>query len=492
MPGNLPPPAVMTLKTFPLIPVILLLASPACDALATAQDAGIPWERVGKVAPRHAKEIIASNLWIGGEALDRDYGDYSKYKSYLGPLGAKKIRLQSGWAKTEKTKGVCDFAWLDAVVNDALSQGVQPWIQTSYGNPIYEGGGTVDLAGGIPSGEEALAAWERYVRALVTHFKGRVHEWEVWNESDLGDNIKKPEVYSELFYRTGKIIREIDPKATIVALSMAAMDPGYLTSFMEYLEARDAVSLVDVVTFHGYPSVPESNFEKVGRAQALIWKYKPGVRFWQGETGCPSTAGSSGALSHIAWNGLTQAKWNLRRALAHIGRDIPFSMFLLCEYSYTNHPDYVDKPKLNTKGLLGIDEKTLEVTTVKPAYYAYQNLCSMFDASAVLQKDFKYATSSDYAGLFVYGFKRKDNGRHAVTVWFGGQTPSDENTYRTVTLGFETLEIKKPVYVDIRTGRVFKIPAENFKRNKNDVTVTVPAYDCPCVIADEAFLKITK
>jgi hypothetical protein len=31
-------------------------------------------------------------------------------------------------------------------------------------------------------GEDAMAAWLRYVRAIVTHFRGRVRDWEVWND----------------------------------------------------------------------------------------------------------------------------------------------------------------------------------------------------------------------------------------------------------------------------------------------------------------------
>ncbi len=109
------------------------------------------WKEIGKIKPRHAREIASSSWSIGGETLDRDYTDYHSYKKYLGPLGAKRIRLQGGWAKCEKTKGQYDFAWLDAIVKDAFSQGVAPWIELSYGNPIYEGGGEAKLAGGLPS-----------------------------------------------------------------------------------------------------------------------------------------------------------------------------------------------------------------------------------------------------------------------------------------------------------------------------------------------------
>lgn len=82
-------------------------------------------------------------------------------------------------------KGVYDFEWLDKIIDDALSQDVQPWLQVSYGNPIYPGGGEAALAGGIPTSEEALEAWDQWVEAMVNRYKEKVKEWEIWNEPDI-------------------------------------------------------------------------------------------------------------------------------------------------------------------------------------------------------------------------------------------------------------------------------------------------------------------
>lgn len=92
----------------------------------------------GQVQPRHARDI-ASNRWsIGAEAQDRDYSTYSAWRAYLGPLGVKGARLQSGWARTDRGGGVYDYGWLDPVVDDMLAQGVQPWLSLSYGNPALK------------------------------------------------------------------------------------------------------------------------------------------------------------------------------------------------------------------------------------------------------------------------------------------------------------------------------------------------------------------
>ncbi|MEM6765744.1 MAG: hypothetical protein AAF655_12485 [Bacteroidota bacterium] len=41
--------------------------------------------------------------------MDRDYTDFDQWKQYLGPLRAKKICLQAGWAKCELQKDVYAF-----------------------------------------------------------------------------------------------------------------------------------------------------------------------------------------------------------------------------------------------------------------------------------------------------------------------------------------------------------------------------------------------
>ncbi|MBW3631080.1 MAG: beta-galactosidase, partial [Gemmatimonadetes bacterium] len=206
---------------------LLILASPASLAAQTvgASDGraiadvglGIPFPLIGKLQPRHARDIPASNWSIGGETLDRDYAVYENYKQYLGPLGAKQIRLQGGWAKTEKQKGVYDFEWLDRIITDAASQGVHPWIQLSYGNPLYPGGGSANLHGGLPSSQEALQAWDRWVLAMVERYHQQPGVvWEIWNEPDIDFWLGTAEQYATLWDAAKTAIKEVQPQALVM------------------------------------------------------------------------------------------------------------------------------------------------------------------------------------------------------------------------------------------------------------------------------------
>ena len=110
--------------------------------------------RIGTLRPRSSTEIKASNWTIGCETLDRDFAKFDAYKEFLAPLGCKTLRLQGGWHKCEKVRGVYDFAWLDAPVDFARAHGIGVILETSYGNKLYPGGGGQDLSCGFPTSEE--------------------------------------------------------------------------------------------------------------------------------------------------------------------------------------------------------------------------------------------------------------------------------------------------------------------------------------------------
>ena len=189
-------------------------------------------KRIGTIQPRNTKEVGSSRLTVGCETLDRDHTVWDNYKDYLPPLGVKKIRLQAGWAKCEKTPGVYDWKWLDEIIDYAVANNLEPWVQASYGNPAYPGGGGVNLLNSIMTSEEAWKAWDRWVAALVTRYKDRVKEWEIWNEPDHpGQNIT-PETTAHLNIRTAEIIKQIQPDAKIAGLAYTSnSDKVYLDKF---------------------------------------------------------------------------------------------------------------------------------------------------------------------------------------------------------------------------------------------------------------------
>ena len=76
--------------------------------------------KIDSIRPKSAVEVKTSKLGIGFEKLDRAVFDPNKAYDKVAQLGVKWIRLQSGWARTEKEKGIYDFAWLDDIVDNLI------------------------------------------------------------------------------------------------------------------------------------------------------------------------------------------------------------------------------------------------------------------------------------------------------------------------------------------------------------------------------------
>jgi hypothetical protein len=466
------------------------------DRVKTDIKIALPY--IGSVKPRSADEIESSNWLIGCETLDRDFADYDQYKEYLAPLGIKRLRMQAGWAKTEKLKGQYDWGWLDHIINDATSRGLQPWLQTSYGNTLYAGGGGANLGAGLPTSKEALEAYDRWVAAMVTRYKDKVKDWEVWNEPNFGDNtLNTPEMTAEFNIRTAEIIKRIQPDARISGLALGHIGLDFADSFFKHVAERGKMKLFDNMTYHDYAYNPDANYYHVYLLRQALDKYAPGMRLRQGENGAPSEGGMGGAMWDYNWTELTQAKWNTRRMLGNLGHDIECSIFGIIDMAYTSGP----VKKLNHKGIIKSDASK-KVIRPKMAYYAIQNVTAIFDNSLEritgLQQtyniagakpdEFRYSQTTDRS-LAVYGFQHKVTRKQGYAVWMDESTPTDSNKTKLQTFSFTNGNFEAPVLVDIITGGIYEIPASNWSKKGGVYTFKeIPVYDAPILIADKSLV----
>ncbi len=450
------------------VPVNPELAQPTIDA-----------KLIGVVAPT-TLDKTHNDVTIGCEVLDRDYADYHKYKEYLEKIGIRKIRLQAGWAKTEKEKGVYDFAWLDSIIDDAVSRGLEPWLETSYGNPIYEGGGTKFLAGGWPTSEEALAAWDKWVEAMAVRYKGKVHEWEIWNEPDINKSLKEnPAPLVDLQIRTAEIIKKVDPDAKIAGFAWAGWRPDIFTQCMQMIQDAGKLDLFEWISYHFYHFRPEDMYKKVDAMRDSLDKFSTKIILRQGETGAPSKGFKGGALSKYDWSEISQGKWALRRMLSDHGKNIPTTIFCISDMNYGG--DDAIKIK-NVKGLLETDDDN-NVVRAKQAYYAVQNLIALWDTMATSVDTDNIQVEGD-GSYSVYSFTTPAGGS-SFAVWEDASTPNDNVATTPTKVTFKDGKFKNPVCVDIRTGNVYKV---GYEKNGADWTFVVPVYDSPVYIVDKTAL----
>lgn len=451
------------------------------------------------VAPRSTDEIESSNWLLGCETLDRDYADFDQYKEYLCPLGIKYLRFQGGWAKTEKEKGVYNWAWMDHIVDECVSRGLKPWIQTGYGNAIFPGGGGDNLGAGMPLSPEGKAAYEKWVGLMVARYADRVKDWEVWNEPNFGDNkTNTPEITAEFNLQTATIIKSIQPEARISALSLGHIDVDYVERFFRYLSERNACGLFHNVTYHDYVYNPDSNKLRVYQMRQVVEKYAPGLILRQGENGAPSEPRAGGALWNHDWSELSQAKWVLRRMLENLGSDIQCSVFSIAEMQYRGNGPIT---KTNTKGLLQTNAKN-EVTHVKMAYYAVQHVTSIFDdtlerLTGTIFRHHVDETDTDCfwvntdRSVAVYGYRNKENGKRVYTIWQDEAVPGNECEISEQEFAFVGSDFEEPVYVDLVTGGVYEIPEVKWRKDGSvDRFRGIPVYDSPVLIAEKRLLKL--
>jgi len=432
-------------------------------------------KKIGTVAPVHSSQVGKSTIGLGFEKLDRGVFDPEKAYDKVAELGVKWIRIQSGWARTEKEKGVYDFAWIDSIVDNLLRRGLIPWICLCYGNGLYdEDAAKVFGAVGCPpiKTDEQKKAWHDYVIATVKRYTGKVAWFEVWNEPDgnwCWKHGPSGTEYGRFVVDTAKAIREANPEAKVIGGVSCIHDLAWITDVI----STGAVKAMDAYTYHGYSPDERGSVYRMRAVKALCLESNPDLKFIQGETGTQSRSDGAGALRGAAWTPLRQAKCLSRLMLAHMFENVLFNSYFSCmdmiealNGTVGDKASYLDYGYF---GVLGADFDENGVATgaytPKPSYRALQVLAAIFreeysladlsvraapSNSPLLLRDEDPARS-----LMSHGFTKPD-GSSAFVYW----TPSEllTTTYEA-TMTVEVCGVKGEArLIDLLDGAVYEIP----------------------------------
>lgn len=463
-------------------------------------------KKIGKLTPKKSCEIKNSKISLGFEKLDRDVFDPEKAYDKVADCGVKKVRLQSGWQRTEKQKGVYDFEWLDKIVDNFLERSIEPWICLCYGNSLYtEQAKKIFGAVGCPPifTEEEKQAWINYVKAVAVRYKGKVNYFEVWNEPDgkwcwkHGVNAKE---LGEFTLATAKAVKEVNPDAKTIGgvLCLRKIDflnTAFKTGMGEYL---------DYISFHEYTHDERNVFEKVECYKALAKHYNPDIELIQGESGTQSRSGGHGALWDGAWTEEIQAKQLARHTLADLMTDVHFTSYFSCmdmiealNGDVNNKDSYLDYGYF---GILGADfdedGKSTGEYYKKPSYYVLQNICSLFaeDVKVCSQPIFvhsNYAAAQYENQLHRYeitscSFERESG--KAFVYWYPTNIMTTcYNSSITVEFYTESKDIK---LIDIMDGSVYEVPKDMLE-DKGDGVYAIkelPIKDTPLILTFGNFI----
>jgi hypothetical protein len=420
---------------------------------------------------------------IGCETLDRDLFDPEAVFPKIAETGALRARLQTGWAKCEKSPGVFDFSWLDEHVDALLELGMEPWFNLGYGNPVYQdqAEGYQATVGVVPTDNpDALAAWLRYVEKLVEHFSDRVSIYEIWNEPDIPAFwVNQPRTgaeYARLFNPTVKAVKAAMPSAGIAALAMTskALNPDGRAFISEFIDNLEKPELIDIVTFHSYRYPPDFLYEAdVAKLSELVKKRLPGASLWMGEGGYPSQPSGTGAKAHHnETSELIQAKWLTRHLITNVGIGVEFVSW----FHAVDLAGYRDASAINPKGLLRTN------ASPKQSFFAMQNLCTVFSNDfRPVEYPWRATYISEAHGhsqseIQVYQFEGASGTRLAA--YFNGGAISDANTYRAIDLHLSEVE-GDALLLDTLGGSVYSVVPQNGK-------YSLPVADYPMLLVTGA------
>jgi hypothetical protein len=181
------------------------------------------------------------------------------------------------WYFLEKTPGKLDYTDADRKVNifrsnNLMILGLLDTCPKWYSGWIPECKNAYNTRYFLPR-EEHMDMWREYCRNAVSHFKGRIDRWEVYNEPYCGYGffIKKAELVDEKVkiiggspadYTTGiKIAYE---EAKIVNPSCTVIWMDYPGSWHERAVKAGVYQYCDEISFHGYNALKAYAFEDFG------------------------------------------------------------------------------------------------------------------------------------------------------------------------------------------------------------------------------------
>lgn len=471
-------------------------------------------KKIGHVVPKKSSEIAESRFGIGLEKLDRNLYNPEPAYDPLAEIGVKYVRIQSGWARTEKEEGSYDFTWLDSIVDNLVSRGMIPWICLCYGNPIYtESAKGVRGAIGCPPifSEREEQAWDKYVEACVGRYRGKVNMYEVWNEPD-GQHCWRHGVnageYGRFVRRTSAAIRRADPDAKVLAGSFfSAKSVEFLYTFLKELEPGD----IDYITYHQYQFRVDTGIEAYARAiKSVLSGFDPGIGIIQGETGAQSRFSRQGALNSAEWTERKQAKFLLRKMMIDLKTDVLFTSYFTSVDVFENIIDESGTISEDYYGFFGVlgekfdkDGRPIGEYYKKDSYTAYQSLCATLSgkvsreelplvfepgySSAIGRNDDNpYEISSD---IIRQGFRNEGG---AAFVYWSAKDIMTQDYESTVSINAYGLPSDVKL-VDLYTGEVFVFDSEHMSYSDGVLSLRhIPIRDYPLMLTFGDFCDINR
>ncbi len=451
-------------------------------------------KKIGKIKIKPSLNIEKSFVSIGFETLDRELWNDKKCYQPLGKSGVKFARCQTGWAKCEKQKGVYDFSWLDDIVDNLLKNGVEPWFNVGYGNPLYMPSAPNPTGVGcvpIYYGDKAFLGWQNFIKALTEHFCDRITHFEIWNEADLkcfwypkNPNGKE---YGEFVNFTTEIIKKHHNNAKTGGCVHSMFDMPFIKAFLSTVSPNN----LDFFSFHVYTRTPEHHFSESVKllSETLNQSGFHNTELWQGESGYPSWAFKDHWLLPEGTDSeYTQAVYQLRRYFLDFKNNIKRSSFFqmadMWEKAYSTAKEITQRAAAH--GVLnGL------TYTPKQSYYTICNVANIFEGNITKKEEYMHVNADcDITDLLsIQKMVCLKNDKLMYFYYLPTKLGEEvETTFNAQVCTYKKLE--HPILIDTLTGEVFECITEERDWHGVYCYKNLPLKDHPLILSEKGAIDI--
>lgn len=232
-----------------------------------------------------------------------------------------------------------------------------------------------------------------YAYAVARHFRGRIHDWQIWNEPNLPAFWRpRPNAadYARLLRRAYRAVKRADARNTVVMAGISGMD----LPFVRRVSSDGA--RFDVLSVHPYREFPEHQLiQEVSRLRGL---HHP---VWFSEIGWPAGAGCLTICTDEAAQAAYLVRFYALAAAAGVGR--------VFWYDLRDDPHTPGSPEAHF-GLLRRD------LSAKPAFVAYAYLSRLLRGARFIRVD-----ALNRRGLYALRFRHQ--GLPIEIVWNTSDVP---------------------------------------------------------------------
>ena len=98
---------------------------------------------------------------------------------------------------------------------------------------------------------------------------------------------------------------------------------------------------------------------------------------------------------------------------------------------------------------------------------------------------------SSHKTLSAFGFYRALKGRWAYALWDNAGKPNETVTRTDISLILPEFRIIAPMYIDLITGAVYRIPDAHIRFNGSTAMLqAIPIWDAPVVLTDRSLVEL--